>query len=51
MSLRKLIEQYLSEKDYSTISKLLDIYYEEIQSVGENELFSAEVSSVLNVFF
>lgn len=51
MTLRKLIEQFLLEKAYPTVSKLLDIYYEEIQSVKEHDMFRVEVSFVLYNFF
>lgn len=51
LSLRKLIERFLNEKNYSVVSKLLDVYYEEIQSAGENELIRIHILQILSDFF
>lgn len=51
LSLRRFIEQFLSERNYPITSKLLDIYYEELQSVKECDWIRIQISHILYDFF
>lgn len=51
LALRKIIEQFLNEKNYSMLSKVLDIYYTVMQSSKECDQIRVHVSSILNGFF
>ncbi len=51
LALRKIIEQIICEKNYPTLSKILDIYYAVIQSVKECDQIRTHVSSILENFF
>ncbi len=51
LALRKLIEQIIYEKNYPTLSKMLDIYYAVIQSAKECDQIRTHVSNILDDFF
>lgn len=51
MELQQYIKRSILEKNYKLSSKLMDIYFYEIQSTAENDLIREQVRILLNEFF
>ncbi len=51
LALKKIIEDYLIQKDYSITSRLLNVYFYEIYCVKENEFLRQQVSLMLENYF
>ena len=51
LNLRSIVTQELNNRNYGMVSKLLDVYYEELRSLRETDIARTHIEQLINDYF